>query len=202
MRANIQPQDWAPAREVEVTLQDLGNIGEFVGATGVVASLIYLALQIRQSSHQISENTNSVLGSVENEDARASSDFLQTLADSPALSRVWRLGHSEPSKLTEDESTQFVMLMGSAFYRLAGSFAQYRRGLLSVDSWEPYDRLISRYLQSPAVIEWWSRGDVPFARSFIDYVDARIPDSATRGAVSKEQILAPAWPENGGNNPE
>jgi hypothetical protein len=185
-----------------VTLQDLGNIGEFVGAIGVVASLIYLALQIRQNSHQISENTNSVLGSVESQDARVSSDFLQSLAENPGLARVWRLGHSEPSKLTEDESTQFVMLMGSAFYRLAGSFGQYQRGLLPADSWEPYDRLISRYLRSPAVVEWWSRGDVPFARSFIDYVDARIPDSATRGAVSKEQILAPAWPENGGSNPE
>ena len=185
-----------------MTLQDLGNIGEFVGAIGVVASLIYLALQIRQSSQQISENTNSVLGSAESQDARVSSDFLQSLAENPGLARVWRLGHSEPSKLTQDESTQFVMLMGSAFFRLAGSFGQYQRGLLSEDSWEPYERLISRYLDSPAVVEWWSRGDVPFARSFIDYVDARIPASATRGAVSKGQVLASVWPETGGSTPE
>ena len=202
MRANLQPDGRSPDREVEMTFQDLGDIGEFVGAIGVVASLIYLALQIRQSSRQISENTNSVLGSVESQDARASSDFLQALADDPALGRVWRLGHSEPSKLSNDESTQFVMLMGSAFYRLAGSFAQYRRGLLSEDSWEPYDRLISRYLDSPAVMEWWTRGDVPFAKSFIAYVDARIPSSATREAVSEDRILAPVWPETDGSTPE
>jgi hypothetical protein len=29
-------------------LEDLGNIGEFVGAIGVVLSLVYLAIQIRQ----------------------------------------------------------------------------------------------------------------------------------------------------------
>ncbi len=185
-----------------MTLQDLGNIGEFVGAIGVVASLIYLAVQIRQSSNQIRENTNSVLASAESQDAQVSSDFLQSLAENPGLSRVWRLGHSEPSKLTEDESTQFVMLMGSAFYRLAGSFAQYKRGLLSADSWEPYDRLISRYLNSPAVVEWWSRGDVPYARSFIDYVDARIPATATRDAVFEDQILASVWPETDGRTPK
>jgi hypothetical protein len=41
-----QAEAWRAAqnREIEVTLQDLGNIGEFVGAIGVVASLIYHAL--------------------------------------------------------------------------------------------------------------------------------------------------------------
>jgi hypothetical protein len=33
-----------------LTLQDLGNLGEFVGAVAVVVSLVYLAVQIRQSA--------------------------------------------------------------------------------------------------------------------------------------------------------
>ena len=98
-----------------MTLQDLGNIGEFVGAIGVVASLIYLALQIRQNSYQINQNTNSVLGSVELENARLASDWLVTIAQNPQLGRVWSLGLSDPTKLTEDEAVQFAMLMGSAF---------------------------------------------------------------------------------------
>jgi hypothetical protein len=97
---------------------------------------------------------------------------------------------------------QFVMLMGSAFYRLAGSFGQYQRGLLSEDSWEKYERLISRYLNSPAVLEWWSRGDVPFSRSFIDYVDARIPASSAPGPGHAAEILPPAWPEGKRNDAE
>jgi len=36
-----------------MTLEDLGNIGEFVGAIGVVASLIYLALQTRQNTRAV-----------------------------------------------------------------------------------------------------------------------------------------------------
>jgi hypothetical protein len=178
-----------------MTLQDLGDLGEFVGALGVVASLVYLAVQIRQGSKQIRANTNSILATVESEDAGRSSDFLQSLAESPGLARVWRLGHSSPRELTDDEATQFVMLMGSAFYRLAGSFGQYKRGLLSEDSWEPYDRLISRYLASPAVLEWWSRGDVPFARSFIDYVDARISGRSAGASETDRAVLAPVWPD-------
>ncbi len=161
-----------------LTLDDLGNIGEFVGAIGVVATLIYLALQIRQNSRQISQNTNSVLGTVELEHTRLASDWLVTVAQSPELGRIWRLGLSEPTKLTEDEEIQFAMLMGSAFYRIEGDFRQYERGLLSKDSWEPMEEVISRYMRSPAVLAWWSHRDVPFARSFSDYVNSRIPTSS------------------------
>ncbi len=44
----------------DMTLQDLGNIGEFVGALGVVASLIYLALQIRQNTRQLRNNARAI----------------------------------------------------------------------------------------------------------------------------------------------
>ena len=33
-----------------MTLQDLGNIGEFLGSIGVIVTLIYLAIQIRQNT--------------------------------------------------------------------------------------------------------------------------------------------------------
>ncbi len=35
------------------TLQDLGNLGEFVGALGVVISLIYLAKQMQQNTTSV-----------------------------------------------------------------------------------------------------------------------------------------------------
>ena len=174
-----------------MTVQDLGSIGEFVGAIGVVASLIYLALQIRQGSHQIEQNTNSVLGSVELENARLASDWLVTIAQNPQLGRIWNLGLSEPEKLTEDESVQFSMLMGSAFYRLEGPFRQYRRGLLSEDSWEPFEQVITRYMRSPAVLAWWSNRDVPLASSFTEYVNSKIPASSGHEA---SQGVASIWP--------
>jgi hypothetical protein len=33
-----------------VTIQDLGNLGEFIAAMATVATLVYLAVQIRQSN--------------------------------------------------------------------------------------------------------------------------------------------------------
>ena len=39
---------------MEMTLQDLGNLGEFVGALVLIASLGYVALQIRQNTRTLS----------------------------------------------------------------------------------------------------------------------------------------------------
>ncbi|MEP1472162.1 MAG: hypothetical protein ABJK25_14410 [Halieaceae bacterium] len=36
-----------------MTLEDLGNIGDFLGGVGVVATLLYLAFQIRQNTRQL-----------------------------------------------------------------------------------------------------------------------------------------------------
>ena len=40
-----------------MTLEDLANLGEFIGAFAVVVSLIYLAIQIRQNTAQIRESS-------------------------------------------------------------------------------------------------------------------------------------------------
>ena len=40
-----------------MTLQDLGNIGEFVGAIGVVATLGYLTVQIRKNTLSVRAST-------------------------------------------------------------------------------------------------------------------------------------------------
>ena len=44
-----------------MTLEDLGNLGEFVAAIGVIASLVYLALQIRQNTASLRSSTHQQL---------------------------------------------------------------------------------------------------------------------------------------------
>ena len=44
-------------------LEDLGNIGDFLGGIGVVVTLVYLAYQIRQNTDQIRQNTSTVRAS-------------------------------------------------------------------------------------------------------------------------------------------
>ena len=42
------------------TIQMLGSLGEFVGAIAVVATLVYLAIQVRHSKEAMEGNTKSL----------------------------------------------------------------------------------------------------------------------------------------------
>ena len=95
-----------------MTLEDLGNIGEFVAAIAVVVSLVYIAFQIRQGSRQISQNTNSVLGSVELETTRLHSHWLLSVAQSPELGRIWRLGiDAQRATLSRESGSKFTYVV-------------------------------------------------------------------------------------------
>ncbi len=39
-----------------MTLEDLGNLGEFLGAIGVIVTLVYLAVQVRQNTRMMRAN--------------------------------------------------------------------------------------------------------------------------------------------------
>jgi hypothetical protein len=39
-------------------LEDLGNLGDFLGGIGVIITLIYLATQIRQNTNQLRQNAD------------------------------------------------------------------------------------------------------------------------------------------------
>ena len=85
-----------------MTLEDLGNIGELVAAVGVIISLIYLALQIRQNSRLLR-------ASLEQSITDSTNQTIQAAAASPQFSRVVLEGQERFEELTEDEQRQFVL---------------------------------------------------------------------------------------------
>ncbi len=72
----------------------LGAIGETVGALGVIGTLVYLAVQIRQNTKSLRASTyQAVLDS-----ARSDNELVLV---HPHLERVYRVGRRDPTALTE-----------------------------------------------------------------------------------------------------
>ncbi len=65
-----------------MTIIELGAIGEFVGAIGVIATLIYLALQIRHNTRSMEENRRLALAQTYQMRADALQNMLVTAASS------------------------------------------------------------------------------------------------------------------------
>ena len=64
-----------------MSLEQLANLGEFLGGIAVIVSLVYLAVQVRR-------NTRATNLSAYQECVRASNDLAATIAQSGELARI------------------------------------------------------------------------------------------------------------------
>ncbi len=72
--------------------QVLGNFGEFFGAIAVVATLIFLAVQVRHSWKAMDENSRLARAAVFETTFANLSQFRRHVIDSADVARIWREG--------------------------------------------------------------------------------------------------------------
>lgn len=147
------------------TLQDLGNIGEFLGAIGVIITLVYLALQIRQ-------NTSSSRTTAEVSFGREFIDWHARISSQPELGRIWDVAMENPDALNKDEVRRFIFLIAEFFLICEGQYKLHQNKYISVDSWQAKTDVMLGLLRNSLVQQWWIKRMTPFSSEFIDYVDS------------------------------
>lgn len=133
-----------------MSIQDWGAIGEIVGAVGVIATLIFLSMQIRA-------NTKESRLSATADIAREYNAYLQHITSDEKLSELWlRAVDRDFSSLTEEESARAIMVMGNFFRIMESAHIQHSSGRMDLTSWQGYERLIARSVNSSAFPVYWS----------------------------------------------
>ncbi len=156
-----------------MTLEDLGNIGEFAASIGVLISLVYLALQIRANSRMVQENTSYLKSTHDTGSNDHVTATRQILFDHPELIEIQRKGN-KGSDLTRDESTKYDLLTRAMFEGHFTYFVQYSRGLTGDEVWAYWSNMFDHYCEAPGVIKWWSKAKHDFDPAFREYVDEKI----------------------------
>lgn len=150
----------------------IGAIGEILGAAAVVASLVYLASQIR-----ISNRLSRIESRERADDAFAR--FNSLLVTDPELMNTWQLGLSNPSKLSEVDRARCVHLFAQLLHMLR---VQYMRAhdLGQVEELTRIDGVIGLYAQSPGFGELWEDSGVRhnWEPVFQDAVQRNLNDDA------------------------
>lgn len=125
----------------------VGATAELVGALGVVASLAYLAVQIRQNSRVTGMNAGH---SIANEIAT----FMERIALEPEIHSIWVRGTSPTRELDEIERDRFGRLLTALYIRL---FDAHRHGELDPEISQRYGHLARYYMRFESVQAWWGR---------------------------------------------
>jgi hypothetical protein len=145
-------------------LEALGNLGDFIGGLAVIATLLYLAVQVRQNTQMLRANALAT-GS----EARLS--FNHLLGTNPAAARVYQLGLEDFSSLTEDEQRQFLHLIRAGFGSYQHVFQQYEGGLVDEAVWHQDRRAAIGLLSLPHIQVWWKHRRSAFIEAFAQAID-------------------------------
>ena len=144
--------------------QLLGNYGEFVGAIGVVVTLGYLAIQIRQ-------NTRSNRVSAELDTLKQLTSWVRRFSTDKEAQRIWDMVADGSEPMSPEDSRQWLWLVGELCWIAQTAFIQQRRGFLSPQAWGEFERIVIGALQDDLTRGWWQNRETPYSDEFTNYVD-------------------------------
>ena len=140
----------------------IGAIGEVVGAVAVIATLIYLALQIRQ-------NTAALRSTATQAAHDQAGNLYNILCSDSDMASIYRRGALAPEELTDDELAKLNAFLSLAQFYLQNWYMQTRDQYIDdtlISSWSTITAGLSttpgfkqfwdqrRYVYSPVFREW------------------------------------------------
>jgi hypothetical protein len=156
-----------------VTLEDLGNIGEFVGAIAVLVTLVYLAVQIRQNSATTRAHIRQSL-------AEHQIQYIHVRATDPLLrGAVGKMFAGQKLEADEALGLRFHVVAGLRMFE--NYFAQHTLGTMDPEDWRAIREVIkmhlrlSEYREAFASIETsWNEKFAAEVNSIVEEIDSPV----------------------------
>jgi len=147
-----------------MTLEALANLGEFISGIVVIVSLIYLAVQIRQSTQ-----------SQRNETYARSLDRIAALqarmSQAGEFSDILAKGTLDHRQLSQRERIQFTWAFYEMFSTFEFMYHQSLTGCLPAMVWQRWADTLLWWMSFPGVRAWWDARPTPFTPDFTQFIE-------------------------------
>ena len=176
-----------------MSMDILGNLGEFVGAVGVVLSLLLVARQLRLGHEQTRRNTRSVRAATFNSMVENSIRLLEHVFRDSELADFVARASDDPDGLTPGERLRWDSYMTAGFRHFANLLYQRETGSMEEKMWESYRRSFKHHLLSEGWVRWYLENPHLFDVRLADEVQSILEELADEGVPH-----AVAWKADGG----
>lgn len=146
----------------------IGAVAESIAALGVIASLLYLASQVRASTRAAA--VTSKLASTD-----LLNNFIDLLIENPELSDIQMRGIISLDSLNKEEYLRFSNMSLKAFWFFSAGHFQYQAGTISEDDFYETRSVLRYWLRGQGCRAWWKKfGRMTVSPDFRAFVDAEI----------------------------
>lgn len=130
-------------------IQTLGNLGEFIGSLAVLVTLVYLAIQTRQTVTVARQTSLSDI-------LERRQELMTQLMDRDFI-EVWGKGCSK-QQLDAPDAQRFTSFAISFLSHVQDVHIQFKAGLIDYKVWEAERRLMAVSFNQPGFLDWWEHG--------------------------------------------
>jgi len=148
-----------------MTWQEVANIGEILGAAGVIGSLIFVGWQIKS-------NTRTARLRMHEQATQTLLTFLNAvLTDPDAFSAGLQSTDENFADLTEGQKMFFFGTMLGFFKHFEMLYVQHAEGVMDQESWDAWRDQMRMYYHQPGAHNWWKFRRATFIPGFRDYLE-------------------------------
>jgi len=149
---------------MKIKLSDLASIAEIVGAFAVVVSLIYVGVQVNDSTSAVRS------ASANDANVAVQSWYLQVGSDQQTSALFYKVLMSE-EVASKEEEFQFLMMFHGAFLAFQNSYLLAEEGTIDPELREGLTGAILIVKDTPGMERYWRQRRITLHPRFVQYVD-------------------------------
>lgn len=152
----------------------VGAISEAVGVVAILISLAYLAVQIRQSTHEFSRGVEANQLAAFERNIESGNRLREILLLNPDLIDLMTKGYASYTTLNAAAKIRFGLLLRNIFSAMQGAYIRHISLTNDTQGFEGTARLLDEILRNPGVREWLVGHRPDWRPAFHELVDARL----------------------------
>lgn len=150
-----------------MTIDELGSLGELIAAMATIATLLYLALQIRASRVATMADARRTIRS-------DNANTVRLLAQDADLTRVFLDGLSNSAALNREDTFRFKMVLSDFIAGIEAAWKESEMGAGSEGELEALIRYNRRLLNTPGGELWLEENAAVYDPAFVEFLRSQL----------------------------
>ncbi len=164
-------------------LEALGNIGDFLGGIAVIATIGYLALQVRQ-------NTAAIRVSSRQQIVESFRSFNRPFISDPSIPGLFVQGLTSYPNLEQPDRARFGALITDQILHFQGALALHDSGSLDDETFRAYRDYFAGLLATPGGTAYWSDNRSGYPGHMVASVEQRLAEGGLPDLLSSPTFTA------------
>lgn len=157
-----------------MSIEEWAAIAEIIGAVAVVASLVYLAVQIRQNTNELSMSLKTTELAAFERNVESGNRIREIFILNSEVSDLYTRGMKSYADLQGSDRLRFGMLLSNVFSALQGAYVRQLTYGNDPANFSGSERMLDSLIRAPGVRDWLGSNSPDWRPQFTAMVKQRV----------------------------